>query len=275
MKVFIVCFAFLFGLVSTVCFAAETDERNPYLYERFTLHGGIHYYSASGEFSSDKDGRDTYYVDLDDLGLDEDETTPYFHARLRLINRLSLHMGYFGYHEEGNARNEFTFEFGDLLVPVNARTDSEIDLDVFYANLAYSIYSSPNTEVGAGLGVHGADFSLEITAKFDQVDPPIPLGEETEDFLAPLPNLYFFASHALRENILLHLTGGWMSLSYDDYEGDMFFVRALADYRITKHFGIGGGYSYFDVDVEHDKGRKVENYDVDFKGPVAYLVFGF
>jgi hypothetical protein len=161
------------------------------------------------------------------------------------------------------------------LVPVNARTDSEIDLDVFYANLAYSLYRSANTEVGAGLGVHGADFSLEIKAKFDQVDPPIPLGEETEDFLAPLPNLYFFASRALTEKFLVHLGGGWMSLSYDDYEGDLFFVRATADYRFTKHFGIGGGYSYFDVDVEHDKGKKVETYEVAFSGPVVYLVFGF
>lgn len=137
--------------------------------------------------------------------------------------------------------------------------------------LSYSVYSSENTEVGMGLGVHGADFSLQISAETDTGGlpiPPVSLGEETEDFLAPLPNLYFFASRALSDKFLLHLTGGWMSMTYDDYDGDLFFVRGTLDYRVKEHFGIGGGYSYFDVDVdvdvEYDDGNKVETYEITF-----------
>jgi hypothetical protein len=276
MKALFVCLVLLFGLGSTVCMAAD-DVRNPYLYERFTLKGGIMHHTATGEFSSKKDGKKKVEVDLDDLGLDEKEYTPYVSARLRLSKRLSLDSGYFGYHESGKNRNEFDFDIGDITIPVNAITDSENNLDVIYVNLGYSVYSSENTEVGLGIGVHGADFSLQIAAETESVGqlPPVSIGEETEDILAPLPNLYFFASRAIRDNLLLHLNGGWMSLSYDDYDGDLFFVRSTLEYRLKEHFGIGGGYSYYDFKVDYDPGGKVETYDVQFHGPVVYLIVGF
>ena len=276
MKTFLISLIFLFGIGSTVCFA-DSEARNPYLYERFTLKGGILHHSADGEFSSKKDGKKKVEVDLDDLGLDEKESTPSISARLRLSKRFSVDVGYFGYHESGKNRSKFGYDFGDITIPINAITDSEIDLDVYYVNLGYSVYSSGNTEAGIGLGVHGADFSLQISAETERLGPiePVYLGKETEDLFAPLPNLYFFASRALKDNILLHLNGGWMSLTYDDYDGNLFFARALVDYRFKKNFGIGGGYSYYDFDVEYDPGGKVETYDVQFHGPVAYLILGF
>jgi len=257
---------------------AESDERNPYLYERFTLKGGVLRHSTTGKFSSHQEGKNPVYVDLDDLGLDEEDYTPFASAQLRLAKRLSLNMGYFGYHESDKKRSEFEYEFGDIIIPFAAITDSEIDLDVYFANLTYSFYSSKNTEVGMGLGVHGADFHLKIYAETDPGNPsipPTPIGEETEDFLAPLPNLYFFASRALSDKLLLHLTGGWMSLTYDEYDGNLFFVRGTLEYRLMEHFGIGGGYSYFDVDVERDRGKRIETYEVQFRGPLVFLVLGF
>ena len=268
--------AFLLCLGSTVCLA-ESEVRNPYMYERFTLHGGIQKYSVTGEFNYKKEGQKNYDIDLNDLGLDEHLYAPYVAARLRLSKRISFHMGYFGYHEDADKKNKFYFEWGDLVVPINAITDSEIDLDVYFVNLAYSVYSTANTEIGIGIGVHAADFSLEISAYTNPVlpMPPTTIGEETEDFLAPLPNLYLFATRAIKEKLLLHLNSGWMSMKYDEYDGNLFFVRALLEYRFRKNFGIGGGYSYFHVDVEYDPGHKVETYDVDFTGPLAYLTFGF
>ena len=276
MKHIFMSLIFLFGLGRSVCMA-DGDVRNPYLYERFTLKGGVLHHSATGEFSSKKDGKKKVEVDLDDLGLDEKKYTPSVTARLRLSKKFSLFAGYFGYHESGKERSQFEYDFGDITIPVNVITDSEVNLDVYYVNLGYSVYSSENTEVGLGIGVHTADFSLQIEAGTERVGPipPTEIGQETEDILAPLPNLYFFGSRAIRDNLLLHVAGGWMSLSYDDYDGDLFFVRALLDYRIKKHFGIGGGYSYYDFNVEYDPGSKVETYDVKFHGPMVYLILGF
>ena len=277
MKTVLISLIFLFGIGSTVCIA-ESDVRNPYMYERFTLKGGIIHHSVSGDFSSQKDEKSSKHVDLDDLGLDESVNPPIADARLRLGKRLSLNMGYFGYHEDAKQRSQFDYEFGDIVIPFGAITDTEIDLDVYFANLGFSVYSSADTEVGLGIGVHGADFSLEISAETDPGDKPIPpvfIGEEREDFLAPLPNLYFFASRALRDNLLLHLSGGWMSLTYGDYDGNLYFARATLDYRVKKHFGIGAGYSYYNVNVEYDPDHKTETYDVEFSGPMIYLILGF
>ena len=58
MKSVLISLIFLFGIGSTVCFA-ENDVRNPYMYERFTLKGGIVHHSVSGDFSYQKDGIET------------------------------------------------------------------------------------------------------------------------------------------------------------------------------------------------------------------------
>ena len=212
---------------------------------------------------------------MDDLDLDENQISPIAGAIFNFGERWSLRLDYFGFHDDAKKTAEFDFEFEDLIVPVGARTDSSLDLDVYAASLAYSFIHCNRAKFGVGAGVHAVDFDLEISAKVTVAGKEIPLGESNEDFFVPLPNLYAYGAYACTERLVLRYGGGWISASWGDYEGSFVFANAFIEYWPFQNAGFGAGYRYVAADIEYDPGSKTEKYDVRLPGPVGYVVFGF
>jgi len=55
---------------------AAEETSNNVLDKRFTFYGGAQFYQADGEFRSTKDGEPKISIDLDDLGLNDDNISP-------------------------------------------------------------------------------------------------------------------------------------------------------------------------------------------------------
>lgn len=199
----------------TSAWAAEQTSNNV-LDKRLTVFGGIQIYQAEGDFSSTKEGRPKIEVDMDDLDLNENHISPIVGAIFSFGKRWNLRLEYFGYHDDSKTTADFDFEFEDLIVPVGARIDSSLDLDVYVANLAYHFIHSERARFGVGVGIHAADIDLEISAKVRVAGEETSLGEGTADLLAPVPNLYAYGAYAFTERFILRYGGGWMSLSYRD-----------------------------------------------------------
>ena len=261
-------------LVYLNAWAGEQVSKNV-LDQRFNFFGGIQVYQADGEFRSIKDGRPDVEVDLDDLNLDENNVSPIFGAHFNFGKRWTLRLDYFGYHDDANASADFSFDFDDITIPVGARIDSSLDLDVYSANLAYNFYQSQRARFGFGVGVHMADIDLEISGKVIVDGQEIPLGAGDADLLAPLPNLYAYGVYGFTDKFILRYGGGWMSLSYGDFSGSLYLANAYLEYWPFKHFGFGVGYRYVAADIEYDPGNKTEEYDVKLPGPVLYVAIGF
>ena len=66
-----------------------------------------------------------------------------------------------------------------------------------------------------------------------------------------------------------------MSLNYGDYDGRLLAANAHLEYWLFKHVGLGAGYRYITIDIEHDDGKKKEDYELIIPGPVLYVIFGF
>lgn len=274
MKTIAFCLSILVQiLVSMHAHAAEADLNK--WDKRITLRGGALLYNMSGDFSSNKEDRPKYTVDMDDLGLEDDYVTVFLSGSLRLGERWRLHLDYFGYHEDSTKRSDFEFEYDDVFIPVGATVDSKLDIDVYVANLSYDIYQSNRSRISFGLGAHVADLDLEISGEARSGDITLPLGEGDEDLLAPLPNIYVSGAYAIRENLILNYAGGWMSLSYGDYDGDLLFARGGLEYWPFEHVGFGAGYVYTKANIDYDPGHKKETYDIKMPGPVVYLAVGF
>ena len=100
------------------------------------------------------------------------------------------------------------------------------------------------------------------------------MGEE--EFIAPVPNLRLFGTYALNEKLSFSGSAGWLSFSYEDWDGDFLYVRGLVEYRFTERWGIGAGYQYTDVDVKRDRDNgDFEEYDLDLSGFQAYVSYSF
>ncbi len=218
MKLIGVWMAIVTCLVFTTAWANE-QTANSVLDKRVVFYGGGQLYSAEGDFSSTKDGRPEIELDLDDLDLDENLVSPIFGMLFNFGKRWTLRLDYIGYHDDSKTTADFSFEFDDLVVPVGARVDTSLDLDVYVANLAYNFIRSERARFGVGVGVHAADIDLDISAKVTIAGEEISLGDETADLIAPVPNLYAYGAYAFTERFIFRYGGGWLSLNYDDYEG--------------------------------------------------------
>jgi hypothetical protein len=241
--------------------------------KRIVLRGGLMAYDMSGDFSSTRDGRPKVEVDMDDLGLNENQKTYFLGAAFRIGERWRLRLDYFNYDDDANDETvNRTFEFDDLVVPVNGKVDSSLDIKLYIANLSYDLYSSDRAKFGIGIGAHVIDFDLQIDGK---TTGGTNLGEVSEDYTFPVPNLFVGGVFALRNDLLFNYSGGWMSMSYDEYDGELIFARGALEYWPFEHVGLGAGYSYIAADVDRDTGKKEENYDVEMPGPIFYLTVGF
>ena len=257
--------------------AAWGQESRDYgiLTDRLRLDAGVVWHKADGDFTSTRTGQPTTSVSLDDLGINDDDFGLWISGRFRFLNRWSVQVDHFGFRNDGSSSAEFDFNFEDLIVPIGAHVTSDVQLGLLVVNLGYDVLQRDRSRVRLGIGTHVARLEFDIDAELSAGGVITPLGEDETDFLAPLPNLYLSGTHLLMDRLAAHLSAGWMSMSYDDYDGDLWFLRGQLDYRITPRFGIGAGYSFLSADIDRDTGSKKENYDVQLPGPFLVFSAGF
>ena len=204
MKLIGIWMAVLLCLGFTSAWAEEQTFSSP-LDNRVTIYGGAQIYNAEGKFKNTEEGQPDVSVDMDDLGLDETKVSPAAGAILNFWERrLSLRFDYFGYHDDANAKADFSFDWDGDTIPVGADLDSNLDLDLYVINLSYNFYRSDRATFGVGLGVHLADVDLGITGTVNGVV----VASGDADVLAPLPNIYVNGAYAFTEQFLLRYGGG-------------------------------------------------------------------
>ena len=273
MKVLGICMVFVCWLGFTNAWAEEKTSANV-LDKRFTFYGGAQFYQADGEFGYIKDGQPDIKVDLDDLGLDENEISPIVGGIINFGRKWTLRLDYFGYHDDGKATSDGFF-FDDIDFIDGARIDSSLDLDLYVANFSYNFIHSERARLGVGLGVHLADIDIKVSGKADLAGTEIDLGSGNADLMAPLPNLYVMGAYAFTDKFVARGGAGGMSLTYGDWDGSLWFVNAFVEYWPFRNAGLGAGYRYLDADVDYDPGNKKETYDFTLPGPVLYVTVGF
>ncbi|MCG8686120.1 MAG: hypothetical protein MI892_14670 [Desulfobacterales bacterium] len=266
--------AFCYCLFFSSAWGSELNKNN-ILDKRITIYGGARFYQAEGTFSSTRNGNSTAEVDMDDLGLDKNEVSAIGGVIYNFGKRWNLRFDYFGYHDDALKTADKSFNFDDVNIPINASLESSLDIDLYVINLAYNIIHTQKARFGLGLGVHGIDFELKIAGKVSVGPSEVSLGEGQEDFLAPIPNVWAYGAYALSERVVFRYGGGWMSASYDDFDGSLFLLNAAIEYWPFQNIGFGAGYNYLTADIDYDPGYKKENYDVDLSGAIFYITLGF
>ena len=75
--------------------------------------------------------------------------------------------------------------------------------------------------------------------------------------------------------IIAGATLGWLSITYDEYDGNFSYVHARTTYNFTDHFGVSLGYQYVDLDFTRDRDRGETGIEASFDGPSVVLTYGF
>ncbi len=264
------------SLLCALSAANAESGLNPALNETFSFRLGGAYLSGSASVGADlKGGTSSPDISLDDLGVDADKWSPYFNARWRFADSFSAKFEYFGWQEDGSGIATADIEFEDITIPAGLRAHGDFDVDVYAVSLGWAFLKDPRYEMGVGLGLHIADLNTSIEGAGFIGNVPTQSARGSTSVTAPLPNISLYGSYALTPKIALEATVGYFSLSYDKYDGELLVAAAALEYRFNERFGVGAGYSLFDIDLTVDNDRTTDRYNFDLHGPVIYLSAGF
>ena len=70
-------------------------------------------------------------------------------------------------------------------------------------------------------------------------------------------------------------TAGWLSLSYDQYDGDFRYLRLKAEYLVTDVLGLSAGFQFASIDAQENLDRGYNRFDVQFSGVTVGLSYAF
>jgi hypothetical protein len=236
---------------------------------RFEVQAGATFFSADASFASVRGGRPAIGVDLDELGIGSSGGRFFASASWHVSDRWVLQFDTFGFDNDGRRLRQVEVGVGDLVIGTEALLEGWLELDLYVLNLGYRLHRAGGFEAGAGAGVHFIDLNYGLSATLDG-DAAEMLGVGSSDRF-PAPNLYGWAGYRFNDRLQMNLKSGWLSVSYGDYDGGIWFVRSALQYRLGEHVGLGAGYWLTDFDVDRQTDRRSDSYEVRLRGPFVYL----
>jgi len=263
---------------SSVDLFDDDEERTKEGWVRFYASIGATYLDADGSFNVQlPDGDKVTIIDFDRAGLDETDASYWLSFNWRFGNsRWGAWFGSWRYDVTGSRAWEDTVEIpGKDPVPAGAFVKTSFDAKWYILEATYSFYRSETMDTGIGIGLHTVDLSTEYTARIELADEAVEVVSDQLATLAPLPNIMAYLHWKVTPKWSVTGRFGWFGLDYKEYSGQMTNAHAMVNYELSPRWELGLGYQFVNLEVEADKTDYVQDYNIDFSGPMAFLRFHF
>lgn len=194
-----------------------------------------------------------------DLGLSSDTTTWNLNGYWRFGSANSVGFGYTSFSRTGSNKLKEAITVGDTVYDVDARLDSELDLQVLELYYRRSVVNNGKTEAGFTFGLSSykikASLAGEGTVNEDGESQYRENATESEDAVAPIPVVGLFVNYAFTPKLILMTNAEFFRLNVGDVGGRFISSRALLEYYFTKNVAAGvsifGNYLSVEVDDRH------------------------
>jgi hypothetical protein len=266
------------GLTAGTVSAADADESNApssMFDSKFSLAlGGFFPYVDSTVSINPSGGGSGADVDLeDDLGLDDTSASAWLSFNWRFLPRHKFTAEWFQLNRDGSSSAGTQFPLGDTTVGLGASLSSSMDINLGRLTYGYSIVRNDTLDIGFLAGMHVATAKVSATASGNITVNGMRVGTSTESTSAitfPLPHIgasldYKFAPRWTAQFMVLAF-----ALDLNEYSGSLIEVDAGVNYQLSKHFGIGGGLKYFNLNLQAQKSGAGAEFDFQFLGPAIY-----
>lgn len=261
--------------VATAATQVQAQSMHPQLDVTHTFSVGAFSQDADVAVYAAAQGRPGADISLDDLGVDERDTSWLLNYSYRFSENWLLSASAYIFDVDGSRTISKSIDFDGVEFPIGATVNTNFEVQTYIADVMYRAYSSDRAELFIGGGVHVLDLKTEFSADAFLGEETASTSEASEDLLAPLPNLRMQGLYAISPKWTVSGTLGWLSLKYDDYEGAFTYIRARTNYRITDRFDLGLGYQYLDIDFTNNRERGEVGLDAQFSGPSLQLSYSF
>ncbi len=276
------------GLANRVLFAAllvsltvSARADNPRFDDKLSFSIGGMDHRGDGSIASTRDDLPLDRLTFADLGLGDDTGIGWARFVWQFARAWQFSLTYSSFDAAGFNTAIDPGNFDDTDWEVGAALTSSLELELFIVDLSWDFLTTEKSHLGLGVGLHAADFDFDLLVEVFGLaggasgGDLIPVGREEASVLAPLPNLSLGGGYRLAENVYFDAGLGWLSLSYDRYEGNLFSARGAVEWRPWNNVGFGVAYQQVDIDVEVEGSRSVERYDLEFYGPILFISIGF
>ena len=255
---------------------AETDEGGRYFTNKHVIALGAAYQDPDAKLRATSPNLPDVTVELDDLNVDDSDLSWALEYRWRFSPRWMLSVMAYTFDNEGRRGVERDFNFDGVEFKAGAEVQTSLDVDTYIVDVLYRVYRSKRAEIMLGGGLHAFDLEAAISGRAFIGGSERESATGSSDLLAPLPNLRAQATYQFKENWGAYIAAGWLSASYDEYDGSFAYIHARLGYWFNEHWGTTLGYQFVDIDLtqERSRGREI-GVDINFKGPTMQLHYRF
>lgn len=243
----------LLSLLVSTAFADET----------LSFKGGYLSLSPDGEIAVSSSGVSGTSLDLeDDLGVDDSDDF-FLEAALQL-GSFRLFAAYLPINFSGDSVLAEDIAFNGETFVQGSRVESEVDIDIYEAGLAWFLVNMDDMPVRIQLGPEVAVKYVDTHVEMQDSDLGL---SESEDFGVPIPTVGVRGRLAFAD--LLGVVG---RAGYAEYNDNSFMdIDAQVEFSPLPLVGLFAGYRYLDVDIDESDVL----IDATFSGPYAGALVRF
>jgi len=237
---------------------------------------GLAYQSVEADLRATAGDLPEVEVDLDDLGIKDEDLSWAIEGRWRFKPRWALVGLAYQFSQDGNQSVKRDFNFDGKDFQAGASVDTELSIDTYILDVMYSAYRSPRTEILVGGGIHAIDLEASIKGRAFVGETEREAATGSSDLLAPLPNLRAQAYYKINDNWDLGVSVGWLSANAGDYDGGFIYLHPRVTWGGGESWALSLGYQYVNIDITQEKSSTRENeFNMDFQGPTLLLDYRF
>jgi len=210
----------------------------------------------------------------DDFGVEKDASSFWASAEWRFAPRHRIGLNYSVFKLTGTKTALRDIQIGDETYPAGATLTSELKLQIIPITYSYSLIKREQDELAATVGIHWSrvSFKAQGSASLSSLDAS---NDVTAEGDLPLPLIGLRYEHHFSQRWSAGLQGAFFTLQFGkdtlNVEGDIWSARAHAEYRFSKHFGLGLAVEGFELDVEASSGSWQGGLRYRYWGPQLYL----
>lgn len=235
-------------------------EIQPELPDRFMIRGGYGLvFNADTVFQfngSSGIGASVDYADT--LGGARDDQFWRIDARYRFNDRHSLAFSYYDVSRAGNQTLNQNITIGDTTYAAGGAIRSSIDIQLYRLIYNYSFYHNDKVELGISPGLYVARIDTLFAGNLVCAGGPSCAGGttlassvESEKLTVPLPSIGVLLNYNITPRLQAQLRFDWFYFEVSSAKGSMNEFYAGLEYRLFKHFAVGGAFNRLSIDVDY------------------------
>lgn len=235
-------------------------EIQPELPDRFMIRGGYGLvFNADTVFQfngSSGIGASVDYADT--LGGARDDQFWRIDARYRFNDRHSLAFSYYDVSRAGNQTLNQNITIGDTTYAAGGAIQSKLDIQLYRLIYNYSFYHNDKVELGISPGLYVARIDTLFAGNLVCAGGPSCAGGttlassvESEKLTVPLPSIGVLLNYNITPRLQAQLRFDWFYFEVSSAKGSMNEFYAGLEYRLFKHFAVGGAFNRLSIDVDY------------------------